>query len=119
MNDGASGSWKSLVTWWSWPAAPECEQQESATLPERELHQRRLNRVLTWGVPIWSEQPLSCDHCGRRLLIGERALILRRGDELLLSCPLCEERLLAEGCFHVTPGSAEGAPEDGGHSLAA
>jgi len=116
---GTSGSWRSLATWWPWSASPECEEQESAPLPERELHQRRLNRLLTRGVPTWSEQPLSCDHCGRRLLIGERALILRHGDELLLSCPLCEERLLGEGCYHVTPGSAEGTPEDGGHSLAA
>ena len=116
---GGSGSWRSLVAWRPWSAPPEWEEQESATLPERELHQRRLNRLLTRGVPTWSEQPLSCDHCGRLLLIGERALILRRGYEFLLSCPLCEERLLAEGCFHVRPGSAEGTPEDGGHSLAA
>src|SRR5665648_1269036 len=114
---GTNGSWRSLVTWWPWSAPPECEQQESAPLPERESHQRRLNRLLTRGVPTWSEPPPAVITGRRRLLIGERALILRRGDELLLSCPLCEERLLAEGCFHVTPGSAEGTPEDGGGSL--
>jgi hypothetical protein len=108
-----------LVAWWPWSTAPEGEQQGSVTLSERELHQRRLKRLLSRGVPTWSEQPLSCDHCGRQLLTGERAIILSRGDELLLSCPLCQERLLAEGCFHVTSGSAEGTPEDGGHSLAA
>jgi hypothetical protein len=113
------GMWRSLVARWPWSAVPGCEQQGNAMLSERELHQRRLNRLLSRGVPTWSLQPLSCDRCGRLLLTGERALILSRGDELLLSCPLCEERLLAEGCSHVTPGSAEGTPEDGGHSLAA
>jgi hypothetical protein len=111
--------WRDLVARWPGSVAPECEQQEGERLPERELHQRRLNRLLVQGLPAWTEQPLSCDQCGRQLLIGERAFILRRGDELLLSCPLCEERLLADGCFLVSPDSQKGISEDSGHPLAA
>ena len=52
---GGSGNWRSPVVCRPWSAPPECEEQESAPLPERELHQRRLNRRLTRGVPTWSE----------------------------------------------------------------
>lgn len=54
-------------------------------------------------MPTWREESLACDACGRQLLLGERAHVLRRGDELLLSCPLCREALLAAGCFCAAP----------------
>jgi hypothetical protein len=117
---GKTGTWRNLMSWWPWSAAPEGTGQEGVTPPQRELHQRRLGCLLAEGIPNWSESPLSCDECGRKLLAGERARILRCGEELLLSCPLCEERLLAEGCFHVSPHAEQGTPPaDGEQSRAA
>jgi hypothetical protein len=45
----------------------------------------------------WRDQPLLCDVCGRALLVGERSVIVSRGDEMRVCCPLCRERALAEG----------------------
>jgi hypothetical protein len=93
-----SGAWRNLVSAWPWPVQRKREQEKGQALSEHESHQLHLKHLLSRRVPTWSEQQLSCEECGRQLLAGERALIVRRGDELLLSCQLCEERLLGEGC---------------------
>jgi hypothetical protein len=102
--------WRRLIAPWSGPG----EAEETAP-SEREVHQRRLGRMLKEGLPVWSELPPHCDGCGRQLLIGERATIVRSGDDLVLTCPLCEERMARAG-QHVlrAPAAAEsdGLEED-------
>ena len=55
-------------------------------------------------VPAWREETLYCEGCGRALLVGERPLIVSRGEELLLACPLCQDRLLADGYTRMAAG---------------
>src|SRR5665647_901071 len=91
---GANGSWRSLVTWWPWSAPPECEQQESAPLPERESHQRRLNRLLTRGVPTWSEPPPAVITGRRRLAPGRDSPGEQAIEATLVRLTLWERRAL-------------------------
>ncbi len=117
MGDGSK--WRSLADWWPWSARSGREADGGEGLSASERRQRQLDRLLTRGVPTWSEETQSCDDCGRQLLVGERAIILQRGGELLLSCPLCEERLLAQGCARAASGAGAGAAEEERHLLAA
>lgn len=71
---------------------------------EREAHQRALGRLIVPNVPAWREETLFCEACGRALLVGEHSLVVSRGEELLLACPLCQDRLLADGCTRVAAG---------------
>jgi hypothetical protein len=108
MLDG-SVTWKRLMARRPWHAAAEPERDGEGAVPSlADQRQRHLARLRTHGIPLWSEEPEHCDACGRALLAGEQPLLLRRGDALLLACPLCAERLYEEGCLRV---SAE-APRD-------
>jgi hypothetical protein len=53
-------------------------------------------------MPLRSQEPEHCDACGRELLLGERALLLWRDDELLLAGPLCAGGLRDQGYLDVT-----------------
>lgn len=106
---------RGLFTWSLRPAAPEAERHESESPSDSQLRQRCLMRLRSQGMPLWREEPESCDGCGRELLLGEQALILCRGDELLLACPLCAERLRGEGYLAVTADADRDAAE--GRSL--
>lgn len=108
-----SGTWRDLFAWSRRRAATEPARRESDSPPKHELRQRRLRRLLTRGTPHWSEEPEHCDGCGRELLLGETALLMHRGDELLLSCPLCKERLLSEGYLRVPPDAEKDAADEG------
>ena len=72
---------------------------------EHEAHQRALGRLIAPDVPAWREELLFCEACGRALLVGERPLIVSRGEELLLACRLCQDRLLVDGYTRVAAGS--------------
>ena len=109
-----NATWRKLFAWWPWRAPAPPAQQESDALSKRELRQRRLKRLLSRGIPHWTEEPEDCDGCGRELLPGEQALLMRRGDELLLACPLCAERLLGEGCLRIASDAERGAAEEEG-----
>ncbi len=86
-----------------------------AGLSEREAHQRLLVGLTERGVPVWSEERPVCDHCRRRLLAGEPALLLQRDGDLSLSCPLCAQQLLRDGWVIFRPAVVEGVREvDGG-----
>jgi hypothetical protein len=86
-----------------------------ASPSKSEAHQRRLIDLTKRGVPVWSEERPVCDHCLRRLLAGEPALLLQRDGELSLSCPLCAQRLLRDGWVIFRPAVVEGVREvDGG-----
>jgi hypothetical protein len=112
----ARAMWQSVVARRPRSNAVQGEQQGERVSPS-ELHQRRLGRLLSQGLPTWTEQPLVCDYCGRQLLTGERAVILRRADELLLSCSLCEEPLLESGCLRVR--AEQGDTGEGASALVA
>jgi hypothetical protein len=74
------------------------KKEEVVAAPSQQmLHQQRLGRMLKKGLPARNELPPRCDDCGRRLLTGELATIVRSGDELVLTCRLCEERLAQAG----------------------
>ena len=95
------GTWRRLSSWRPQSAAAGTESEPGAPSP-LELRQRHLARLRSHGIPHWSEVPERCDACGRELLPGEQPLLLRRSDALLLACPLCAERLYAEGCLRVS-----------------
>ena len=106
-----------LLTWpRSLVAAPR--EPESASLARDELRQRCLTRLLHQGMPLWSDEPEHCDGCGRELLLGERAQLVYRGDELLLACPLCVGRLREEGYLAVSANAAMQTAEGETFSLA-
>jgi hypothetical protein len=52
------------------------------------------------------------------LLLGERARFMVRGDELQLACPVCGQRLLAEGYAAVTTDVESSAVDEGSLTLA-
>ncbi len=108
-------TWRKLITWRQPPALTERDTGESASLAMRE---RCMTRLASRGMPLWSEEPERCDGCGRELLLGERARLMCRGDELILACPLCADRLLREGYLALNPDAGAGATADGGLSLA-
>lgn len=113
------GTWRGLTDRLSWQAATAPEEAEDESLSAREVRQRHLNRLRTHGIPVWSEQSEHCDECGRELLVGEKALLMRRADALLLACPLCSERLFEEGCLRVTPETGDSSSGEGRRPLAA
>jgi hypothetical protein len=89
---GIGRHWRRLVASWSGSGvAEEAREQPS----HQALHQQQLRRMQQEGLPVWSELPPRCDACGRQLLTGERAIIVRSGEDLVLTCQLCEERLVA------------------------
>ena len=102
MMDGHA-TWKRLIARRPGHAATGPQPGDTAAPPSPgELRQRHLERLRTRGIPLWSEAPEHCDGCGRVLLAGEQPLLLRRGDELLLACPLCAGRLCDAGCQRVS-----------------
>ena len=110
----ADRTWRKLFARRQRPAT-EPEKREDEPLSMRE---HCLRRLLSQGMPLWSEEPEHCDGCGRELLLGERARLLCRGDQLLLACPLCAERLLAQDYVAVTSHVETDTVEDRGLSLA-
>jgi hypothetical protein len=111
MVDGIA-TWKRLIARRPWHAAAEPAGDAGVAPSPGELRQRHLMRLRTHGIPLWSEQSEHCDACGRELLAGEQPLLLRRGDALLLACPLCAERLYDEGCLRVSVGVAKDTTEE-------
>jgi hypothetical protein len=97
----AGETFRGLAAWWRRLGGRQPEQGRGPALSSRELRQRHLQRVRLRGVPRWSEDPERCDGCGRELLIGESGLLLQRGDELAMACPLCTDRLEADGCLRA------------------
>lgn len=113
-----SRTWRRLIAPRLRPAAAEPDARDSESPSTRELRQRCLTRLLRRGMPLWSQEPEHCDGCGRALLLGERALLLCRNDELLLACPLCAGGLRDQGYLAVTANAETEAADEGGLSLA-
>lgn len=90
-------------------AARHAARNEGESTTERELRQSCLERLRSRGMPLWREEPETCDRCGRELLLGERALLLCRDDELLLACPLCADALRGAGYLSVTADDGDAA----------
>ncbi len=97
---GARASWEKLFAWWP-SRRPTAVPAATETPADPEARQHHLQRLLRVGLPRWSEDPETCDGCGRELLPGEAAQFLQHDDELLLACPLCSEQLLGQGCLHA------------------
>lgn len=45
----------------------------------------------------WTEQPETCEVCGRRLLVGEVPALYQRDETIILACPVCATGLAAAG----------------------
>jgi hypothetical protein len=97
----AGETFRGLAAWGRRLGLQQLEEGSGAVLSSRELRQRHLQRVRLRGIPRWSENPERCDGCGRELLIGERGLLLQRGDKLAIACPLCTDRVVADGYLRV------------------
>ena len=107
----AMRTWGKLFTWRQSSALTAPDTRESASLAMRE---RCLTRLASRGMPLWSEEPERCDGCGRELLLGERARLMCRGDELILACSLCADRLFREGYLALNSEAGVGVNEGGG-----
>lgn len=46
---------------------------------------------------LWTEEPETCEVCGRRLLTGELPTLLQKDEQVLLVCPVCAMPLAASG----------------------
>jgi hypothetical protein len=55
---------------------------------------------------LWTEEPETCERCGRRLLVGEMPAMMQREDELVMVCPNCAMALAVAG-FRTPPPAAE------------
>jgi len=95
-----------LVTRWRGAAegTPQPDEGVARTRPGQ-LRQEHLAHLRRRGIPTWSEQPERCDACGRELLVGERASLFERDEELLLACPLCAARVQDEGALPIPASS--------------
>ena len=91
-----SWSWRRLFAWWLRPTPAEAEECRSESPAIHARRQRCLERMFARHT-AWHAEPEHCDGCERELLLGERALLMSRGDGLFLACQLCTERLYAEG----------------------
>lgn len=99
---GYGETWRRLLAWQPWVGADV--RRQVAEAPERdELRRRCLERMATRGMPLWREEPEHCDRCHRELLLGERAVLLSRDEDLLLACPLCAPLLEHEGYSPLIP----------------
>ncbi len=92
--------WRRIVTRAS-ASAVHAAGGRAAPPSASEARERCLEQLRVRGLPLWTDKPEHCDVCGRELLLGERARLVYRAQELLLACPLCAERLLREGCVAV------------------
>lgn len=103
--------WRRIVAHAPSPGALSADRREvsEASPSAPELRERCLRQLLVRGMPLWTDKPEHCDACGRELLLGERARLMYREEELLLACPLCAERLLREGCVAVGAGERASA----------
>jgi hypothetical protein len=61
------------------------------------LQSRRRARAAGDRASLWTEEPETCECCGRRLLTGELPALMQRGEEQLLVCPICVMQLAAAG----------------------
>jgi hypothetical protein len=75
------------------PAAPGVTGQGQASQQSR----RRAARVASDRSVLWTEEPETCEVCGRRLLTGELPALLQKDDQALLVCPVCAMHLAASG----------------------
>jgi hypothetical protein len=68
------------------------------------VHQSR-RRAITAGdrASLWTEEPETCEVCGRRLLTGELPALVERNDESLLVCPVCVMELATVGFRSPSP----------------
>ncbi len=101
MNDG--GTWRRLLTRLRGTSAKPDESPGDLPAGDELARRRCLERMAGQGMSLWHDEPEHCDGCGRELLLGERALLLSRGEDLLLACPLCAERLSRDGYRAATP----------------
>lgn len=86
----------------------------------REARQRALAACAGRSpAPLWTEEPETCDVCGRRLLTGERPGVFQRDDGMLLLCPLCAIDRAVGGQRVVTATGDENGSADGGRHLQA
>jgi hypothetical protein len=58
---------------------------------------RRRARAAGDRAALWTEEPETCEQCGRRLLTGEMPALMQREDEQVLVCPICVMDLAAAG----------------------
>lgn len=58
---------------------------------------RRRARAAGDRAALWTEEPETCEQCGRRLLTGEMPALMQREDEQVLVCPVCVMELATVG----------------------
>ena len=58
---------------------------------------RRRARAAGDRAALWTEEPETCEVCGRRLLTGELPSLFQMGDKVVLVCPVCAMDLAMTG----------------------
>ena len=72
-----------------------------ATVPQS----RRRARAAGDRAALWTEEPETCERCGRRLLTGELPALFQVGDEVVLVCPVCAMDMATAGFRSPDPSS--------------
>ncbi len=72
-----------------------------ATVPQS----RRRARAAGDRAALWTEEPETCERCGRRLLTGELPSLFQVGDDVELVCPMCAIDLATAGFRSPDPSS--------------
>ncbi len=71
------------------------EERKAAETPPSQS--RRRVRAAGDRSILWTEDPETCERCGRRLLTGELPSLMQRDDDVLLVCPVCMMDMAAAG----------------------
>lgn len=75
---------------------------EAEVLPPAPVQSRR--RALDGGRgSLWTEEPETCEVCGRRLLTGELPALFQVADDMVLACPICAMDLATAGFRSAKP----------------
>ena len=85
------------------PASPAARDHKTglAAVPQS----RRRARAAGDRTALWTEEPETCEVCGRRLLTGEMPSLFQVGDDVELVCPVCAIGLATAGFRSPDPPS--------------
>jgi DNA-directed RNA polymerase subunit RPC12/RpoP len=84
------------ITQWFGQPSRDAEDGGGPAVAEAPPDRRRVHATRVRLSP-WTEDPETCETCGRRLLVGEVPAHMQRDKETLVACPLCASDLLLAG----------------------
>jgi hypothetical protein len=95
-----------------WLGMASSKAPEAPTDGFRMVAQPRTPGRARYRVRPWTEQPETCEVCGRRLLVGEVPALYQRDETIILACPVCATGLAAAGLRAPRTMPANGPAEE-------